>query len=298
MHRKSSASKNAATANLAASLPANAADEEEEEDAAAPSPTPPVVVDHEVGEREEVEAPIPAPFVWCPPLPPFVVDALIDAALDICAEHSFNYEVVGALAHDACISTRRVQRETYQWPLRRALRSWVALGAHGSLVCACGVVWAPFARGLVSCVFFHENTPKSIEKSKNAGCGLEFTLKGLGFLSSHAEPEGIPKPRIAAASVSFFLNSLYLCDCGLRAAGRGAAEVYWALRPGALRFEAFQTCFAWPALFSQIFLALHCALRRMAGLVFLLEFWVLAGAYQRHGVGGFIEEFFFFSQFS
>ena len=52
--------------------------------------------------------------------------------------------------------------ETDQWPLRRALRSWVALGAHGSLVCACGVVWAPFARGLV-CVF-HENTPKSMEK--------------------------------------------------------------------------------------------------------------------------------------
>ena len=32
---------------------------------------------------------------------------------------------------------------------------------------------------------------------------------GLEFLSSHAEPEGIPKPRIAAASTSFFLNSLY-----------------------------------------------------------------------------------------
>ena len=30
------------------------------------------------------------------------------------------------------------------------------------------------------------------------------------------------------------------------------------------------------------------ALRRMAGLVFLLVFWVLAGACQRHGVGGFL----------
>ena len=29
-------------------------------------------------------------------------------------------------------------------------------------------------------------------------------------------------------------------------------------------------------------------LRRMAGLVFLLVFWVLAGACQRHGVGGFL----------
>ena len=34
-------------------------------------------------------------------------------------------------------------------------------------------------------------------------------------------------------------------------------------------------------------LTLHRALRRMAGLVFLLVFWVLAGACQRHGVGGF-----------
>ena len=33
---------------------------------------------------------------------------------------------------------------------------------------------------------------------------------------------------------------------------------------------------------------LHRALRRMAGLVFLLVFWVLAGACQRHGVGGFL----------
>ena len=34
--------------------------------------------------------------------------------------------------------------------------------------------------------------------------------------------------------------------------------------------------------------ALHRALRRMAGLVFLLVFWVLAGACQRHGVGAFL----------
>ena len=38
----------------------------------------------------------------------------------------------------------------------------------------------------------------------------------------------------------------------------------------------------WPSL------ALHRALRRMAGLVFLGVFWVLAGAFQRHGVGGFL----------
>ena len=75
MHRKSSASKNAATVNLAASPPADAADEEEGKDAAAPSPTPPVVVDHEAGEREKAEAPVPAPFVWCPPLPPFVIQS-------------------------------------------------------------------------------------------------------------------------------------------------------------------------------------------------------------------------------
>ena len=36
------------------------------------------------------------------------------------------------------------------------------------------------------------------------------------------------------------------------------------------------------------FSTLHRALRRMAGLVFLLVFWVLAGACQRHGVGGFL----------
>ena len=35
------------------------------------------------------------------------------------------------------------------------------------------------------------------------------------------------------------------------------------------------------------FVTLHPALRRMAGLVFLLAFWVLAGPCQRHGVGGF-----------
>ena len=35
-------------------------------------------------------------------------------------------------------------------------------------------------------------------------------------------------------------------------------------------------------------MALHRALRRMAGLVFLLVFWVLAGTCQRHGVGGFL----------
>ena len=118
MHRKSTASKNSPTANLAASPPADAADEEEGEDAAAPSPTPPVVVDHEVGEREKAEA-RPARFVWSPPLPPFVIGALIDAALDICVEHVFNYEVVGALAHDTCISTRHMRRETYQWPLTK-----------------------------------------------------------------------------------------------------------------------------------------------------------------------------------
>ena len=33
---------------------------------------------------------------------------------------------------------------------------------------------------------------------------------------------------------------------------------------------------------------LHRALRQTAGLVFLLVFWVLAGACQRHGVGGFV----------
>ena len=63
MHHKSTASKTSPTANLAASPPADAADEEKEEDAAAPSPTPPVVVDLEVGEREKAEAPIPVPFV-------------------------------------------------------------------------------------------------------------------------------------------------------------------------------------------------------------------------------------------
>ena len=35
-------------------------------------------------------------------------------------------------------------------------------------------------------------------------------------------------------------------------------------------------------------MTLHRALRRTAGLVFLLVSWVLAGACQRHGVGGFL----------
>ena len=35
-------------------------------------------------------------------------------------------------------------------------------------------------------------------------------------------------------------------------------------------------------------LTLHRALRRIAGLVFFLIFWVLAGACQRNGVGGFL----------
>ena len=35
-------------------------------------------------------------------------------------------------------------------------------------------------------------------------------------------------------------------------------------------------------------LTLHRALRRMAGLIFLLVFWVLAGACQRQSVGGFL----------
>ena len=53
---------------------------------------------------------------------------------------------------------------TYHWPLRRALRPWVALGAHGSLVCACGVVWAPFARGLVC--FFMKTLQKAWKSRK------------------------------------------------------------------------------------------------------------------------------------
>ena len=40
-------------------------------------------------------------------------------------------------------------------------------------------------------------------KVENATYELEFLLKGLEFLSSDAGPEGIPKPRIAAASISF-----------------------------------------------------------------------------------------------
>ena len=39
------------------------------------------------------------------------------------------------------------------------------------------------------------------------------------------------------------------------------------------------------------FLALHRALRIISGLVFLLVFWVLAGACQRYDVGGFIVQF-------
>ena len=39
------------------------------------------------------------------------------------------------------------------------------------------------------------------------------------------------------------------------------------------------------------FLALHRALRRMAGLGSLLVFWVLAGACQRHGVDGFLSKY-------
>ena len=39
---------------------------------------------------------------------------------------------------------------------------------------------------------------------------------------------------------------------------------------------------------AQAISTLHRALRRIAGLVFLLVLWVLAGACQRHGVGGFL----------
>ena len=39
------------------------------------------------------------------------------------------------------------------------------------------------------------------------------------------------------------------------------------------------------------FVTLHHALRRMAGLVFLLVFWALAGACRRHGVGFFLAQF-------
>ena len=38
----------------------------------------------------------------------------------------------------------------------------------------------------------------------------------------------------------------------------------------------------------RVVVTLHRALRRMASLVFLLVFWVLAGACQRHGVGVFL----------
>ena len=44
-------------------------------------------------------------------------------------------------------------------------------------------------------------------KVENGSHELEFSLKGLEFLSSGAGPEGVPKPRrIAAASISFFLK--------------------------------------------------------------------------------------------
>ena len=56
-----------------------------------------------------------------------------------------------------------------------------------------------------------------------------------------------------------------------RATG-GFVEFYTHQKPGKI--------FYW--------LTLHRALRRMAGLVFLLVFWVLAGACKRHGVGGFL----------
>ena len=46
-------------------------------------------------------------------------------------------------------------------------------------------------------------------KVENATCELEFLLKGLEFLSSDAGPERILKPWIAAAPISYFLNSLY-----------------------------------------------------------------------------------------
>ena len=55
----------------------------------------------------------------------------------------------------------------------------------------------------------HQKTPKNKGKVENATYELEFLIKGHEFLSSDAGPEGIPKPRIAAASISFFLNSLY-----------------------------------------------------------------------------------------
>ena len=62
----------------------------------------------------------------------------------------------------------------------------------------------------------------------------------------------------------------------LRDIPRESTGAPYATRPSARR-RRFECC-----------LALHRALRRMAGLVFLLVFWVLAGACQRHGVGVFL----------
>ena len=90
---------------------------------------------------------------------------------------------------------------TYHWPLRRALRPWVALGAHGSLVCACGVVWAPFARGLV-CFFM--KTLQKAWKVENGSYGLEFLFYGLEFLTLGIYTDMPSKPRRAAASILFF----------------------------------------------------------------------------------------------
>ena len=50
-----------------------------------------------------------------------------------------------------------------------------------------------------------------------------------------------------------------------------------------------RTCSAGVVVLSS--LALHRALRRMAGLIFLLVFWALAGACQRHDMGRFIVQF-------
>ena len=54
-------------------------------------------------------------------------------------------------------------------------------------------------------LFFHENTSKFEKHTKveNVTYELEFSLKGPEFLSSDAGLEGMPKPRKAAASISF-----------------------------------------------------------------------------------------------
>ena len=62
---------------------------------------------------------------------------------------------------------------------------------------------APPAASARLVLFVQENTAKNMGKVENATYELEFLLKGLEFLSSGAGPEGIPKPRIAAASISF-----------------------------------------------------------------------------------------------